>query len=153
MKLARWLPAAGILLAAPVLHAADPAAMVYMQIPFGDVSGARSESASFGLKLGVSRRDQDPFVTRPVDAPTIRSSVDLRFTGDGVQGLNLRGLGNVLGREGRPLALRPGESGVVEGRGIGPAIVTPAGAGDGGGIRLDALGDPRWGAGSGDSAQ
>ena len=146
MNFAKLLPAAGLLLAAPVLHAADPAAMVYMQIPFGDVSAARSESPSFGLKLGVSRRDQDPFVTRPVDAPTIRSSVDLRFTGDGVQGLNLRGLGNVLNRDGRPLALRPGESAVVEGRGIGPAIVTPERAGDGGGIRLDALGDPRWGA-------
>jgi hypothetical protein len=146
MRLAILVLAAGLALAAPVLEAADPAAMVYLQVPFGDVSAARPESASFGLKLGISRRDQDPFVTRPVDADPIRSSVDLRFTGDGARGLNLRGIGNVLG--GRPLAFRGGETGVAEGRAIGPGIVAPERTGDG--LRLDALGDPGWSGGAGD---
>jgi hypothetical protein len=145
MKLAILIPAAGLALAAPVLEAADPAAMVYLQVPFGDVSAARPESASFGLKLGISRRDQDPFVTRPVDTDPIRSSVDLRFTGDGARGLNLRGIGNILGPEGRPLAFRPRDAADSDGRAIGPGIVAPDRTSDG--VRLDALGDTGWSTG------
>ncbi len=142
MKLAILLCAAGLMLAAPAAQAADPAAMVYMQIPFGDVSATRSESATFGLKLGVARRDQDPLVTHPMNAPQMRSSVDLPLSGDTMRNLNLRGI-NLPGAEGRPLAFRgAGDSAV--GSSIGPAIATPERAGDG--LRLDSVGDPRWGA-------
>ena len=146
MRLAILLPAAGLALAAPMLQAADPAAMVYMQVPFGDVSGARSESASFGLKLGVSPREQDPFVTRPVTAQPFRSAVDVRFSGEGVGGLNLRGIGNILGSEGRPLAFRPRDTADSDGRAIGPGIVAPDRTSDG--VRLDALGDTGWSTGA-----